>query len=393
METLTLRPRYFTLQWHLTERCNWHCGHCYQEEEYTKKELPLKGLLAIFKQYLRLIRYFRTLGPERTRLVLAGGEPLLREDLFLFLEKIHQYKKYFFLSMLSNGSLLSNASARRLRLLGVEVFQVSLEGLEKNNDAIRGNGSFAKTLRAIEILTKAKIDVAVSLTLSKANLSDIPGLVRLCEQTGVSQLGIRRLVPMGRARTAKKNLLAPLSLKRFYLDLDKERSRLQRKKSNLKLVGGCDESVFASEVTRPLINCGVTESRILTILPNGEVIACRRLPIRLGNAMDKSLIDIYYNSKKLKQLRNLNNSFSSCRECPYFYGCLSGAKCVSYAYFGKISVPDPQCWQLFKRMPHPGFFQYKRDFIKREQKVHFTLLPYLFRFNDRKSLNKKIKQQ
>lgn len=374
-----LRPRYFALQWHITERCNWHCRHCYQKENYTKEELPFENLLGIFRQYLRLIKHFGTLGPYRTRLVLGGGEPLLSKNLFLFLERIHKYNKYFLLALLSNGSLITEDNAKRLKSLGVKIFQLSLEGMEKNNDAIRGKGAFQKTIRAIKILVKNKINVVVCLTLTKANISDISALVRLCEKIGVSQLGMRRLVPIGRAGEIKSYLLKPFNLRSIYFYLEKLRKRLEREKSSLKLVGGCDESIFCQELNRPLVNCGVTEGRILTILPNGEVVACRRLPIKIGNAIEKDLLEIYYSSKELRQLRNLNNAFGSCKECLYFDGCLSGAKCISYAYFERISAPDPQCWKIFKGLPKPSLLKNKKDIIKRKEKIHFTLLPHLFR--------------
>ncbi|MFA6358391.1 MAG: radical SAM protein [Candidatus Omnitrophota bacterium] len=380
-----LRPRYFALQWHLTERCNWHCQHCYQEENHTKKELPLQDLVNIFRQYLRLIKYFGTLGPARTRLVLTGGEPLLRDDLFLFLEKIYKYNKYYSLALLSNGSLITDDNAARLKALGVKIFQVSLEGLEENNDAIRGKGAFQKTIKAIEILVKLKVNVVVCLTLTENNISDVPKLVCLCEKIGVSQLGLRRFVTIGRADGIKDCFLTPSRLKKFYLYLEQERKRLQKRKSKLRLIGGCDESIFCQELKRPLINCGVTEGRILTVLSDGQVVPCRRLPIKVGNALENNLRHIYYTSGKLKQLRNLNNIFKPCQECSYFDNCLSGARCISYAYFGRFSSPDPQCWKMFKSLPDPKLLRNKIDTIKRKERVHFTLLPHLFRQIDKQN--------
>jgi len=313
-------------------------------------------------------------------LVLAGGESLLRKDLFSFLEKIYKYNKYYLLSILTNGSLITEENASKLKSLGVGVVQVSLEGLEKNNDAIRGKNAFRKTIRAIEILARFKIKVVVCMTLNKQNIFDVSSLIHLCEELGVFQLGFRRLVPIGEGKQLIKLMLQPEELKDFYLYIENKQRQLIRKTSSLRLVGGCDESILSPEVSRPLINCGVTEGRILTILPNGDVTACRRLPIKIGNVLEKELLDIYYTSNKLKQLMNLNNASRICKECLYFEACLSGAKCVSYAYFNKISVPDPQCLRLFKKLPDPGLFKKEKDKINRKYRFHFTLMPWLFKW-------------
>jgi len=379
-----IRPRYFALQWHITERCNWHCRHCYQKEGSRDDELPLSGLFDIFKQYLRLIRHFGTLGPARSRLVIAGGEPLLREDFFAFLERIHKYNKYFMTVLLTNGSLIDAVCGRRLKRLGVETCQVSLEGLEGNNDAVRGEGAFNKTTRAIEILVKSRIKVVVCLTLTKNNVPDIMPLIRLCGKLGVSQVGLRRLVPLGRADAIKGLLLQPFALRKVYLRLEKEIRKPGNKKKRPALVGGCDESIFCQEINRPLINCGVTEGRMLTLLPDGKVIPCRRLPLEVGDATRDDLLNIYYGSARMEQLRNLDNCFAACRECGFFDSCLSGARCISYSYFGRFSSPDPQCWKMFKVLPPPDFLKNKKDIISKTKKVHFTLLPRLFRQFDKK---------
>jgi len=220
----------------------------------------------------------------------------------------------------------------------------------------------------------------VCVTLNKQNISDASSLISLCEKLGVSQLGFRRLVPIGEGKQLIKSMLQPEELKDFYLYIESKQRQLMRKSSSLRLVGGCDESIFSPQASRPLINCGVTEGRILTILPNGDVTACRRLPIKIGNVLEKDLLDIYYTSNKLKQLMNLNNASRICKECLYFDACLSGAKCVSYAYFSKISVPDPQCRRLFKKLPDPAFFKKEKDKINKKYRFHFTLMPWLFKW-------------
>lgn len=373
-----LNPLYFGLQWHITERCNWHCRHCYQQEDIDiNKELSLENLLKVFRQYLRLIRHFGTLGPHKARLSITGGEPLLRNDLFPFLKKIYKYNKYFSPTIFLNGSLITEENAERLKSLGVKEVQVSLEGLERNNDIIRGDGAYQKTMKAIKILVGLKINVAVSMTLTRQNVSDVPALIQICKNLGVRGLGLRRLVPIGRGRQLKDDILNPLELKKFYIYIQREKDKMKNKShgySLLHLTRGCEESMFSQEVKQPLNNCAVLDGRALVVLPNGDVVPCRRLPIKIGNVLDEDLIKIYYTSDKLKQLRNLNNASDLCSDCVYFDRCFSGAKCISYAYFNKISVPDPQCWRLFKKLPDPNLFKNMKDRLDEKQRVHFRLL-------------------
>ncbi|MFH1338744.1 MAG: radical SAM protein [Candidatus Omnitrophota bacterium] len=374
-----LYPHYFYLQWHITERCNWRCRHCYQlESEKENKELSLGNLLKIFRQYLRLIGYFNTLGPRRSRLSITGGEPLVRNDLFDFLKKISRYNKYFFLSIFTNGSLITREAAERLKALGVRQVQVSLEGLQRNNDIIRGDGAFLKTIRAVKILVGLNVNVAVSVTLTRKNVSDIPELIRLCKRLGVRGLGLRRLVPIGRGVRLMEDMLNPLELRRVYAYIQREWEKTNRQgrgHSLFRLSRGCEEGIFSREVNQPLNSCAVMDGRCLIVLHNGDVVPCRRLPIRLGNALEEDLIRIFYTSDRLRQLRNLNNASALCLDCSCFESCLSGARCISHAYFDKISVPDPQCWKLFKKLPAPNLYDGTVEKSSPRQRVHPRLLP------------------
>jgi radical SAM protein with 4Fe4S-binding SPASM domain len=348
------------------------------ESEKENKELSLGNLLKIFRQYLRLIDYFNTLGPRQSRLSITGGEPLVRRDLFDFLKKISRYNKYFFLSIFTNGSLITREAAERLKALGVRQVQVSLEGLQRNNDIIRGDGAFLKTIRAVKILVGLNVNVAVSVTLTRKNVSDVPELIRLCKKLGVRGLGLRRLVPIGRGAQLTGDMLNPLELRKIYAYIQREwekTNREGRRHSLFRLSRGCEEGIFSQEAKQPLNSCAVMDGRCLIVLHNGDVIPCRRLPIRIGNALEEDLIRIFYTSDKLKQLRNLNNASDLCLNCDFFENCLSGAKCISYAYFDKISVPDPQCWRLFKKLPSPNLFESTDDKLNPRQRVHFRLLP------------------
>lgn len=349
-----IKPRRLFLQWHVTERCNLRCKHCYQEDDYLKNELSSEQMLDIYKQYVELIEQW---GLKEASLSLTGGEPLIRRDLLPFIENIkghtENHKLNFKFRILSNGLLLTPSLAIKLRDLGIQNFQVSLEGMKEKNDEIRGDGVFDKTIKTINVLTDHGIKTTISFTLTKKNIEDVEPLVDLCDGLGVDTLGIRRLVPCGRGAQLIKYFLEPHKLREHYIHLEKLRRRLSESGSGLKLVSGCEQGIMASDPECGSIEnfCCVVEGRSLAILPNGGVLACRRLPIKLGNALETPLKEIYYGNQVFWDIRDLNTVHESCRKCDVFRLCLGGAKCVTYSYFTRLDMPDPQCFRCFDKLP------------------------------------------
>ncbi len=304
----------------------------------------------VFAQFAALVKKWK-LPKRHARVHITGGEPLLRKDFFSFLEKVKKYSDNFYWSIMSNGSLLTEDTVKKLKELGIFSFQVSLEGVEKTNDEIRGQGSFQKVLGAIRLLNSAKIPPVVSLTLTKNNFREIHGLARTLAPLGVHRLGVRRVVPFGSHKSQIKNLvLDPQELRAAYHEIEKINKELKEKKSALRLTGGCENAVFNDEISSfdlmSFGGCGVNEGRILTLMPDGDVLICRRFPVKIGNILEKSLEEIYY-SPLYENFRGENaDAPLECYACPNVKSCLGGAKCVTYALTGK-TAPDVQCWKLF----------------------------------------------
>jgi len=85
------KPKSFHFQWHITERCNLKCKHCYFEPEFLKNELSTDQLFGVFEQYLKLIKQWG-LSRKNNRISITGGEPLKRKDFFELLQKFHEHK-------------------------------------------------------------------------------------------------------------------------------------------------------------------------------------------------------------------------------------------------------------------------------------------------------------
>lgn len=372
------QPNSITLQWHITERCNWRCKHCYQEN-YDTPELNLQQMKEILDQYVALIKKWQ-LPKKRATLYLTGGEPFLRDDFLPFLEMVRKRSVNFRWTILSNGSLLTEDIAKKLKELEPANFQISLEGLEKTNDKIRGRGSFQKIIRAIELLDKAKVPIRISFTLSRQNYKEIKELAFQLASLGVSWLAVRRIVPFGSGGENLKNLvLEPQELRDTYREIEKINNELKQKKFSLRVLGGCENAVFNDEISSCELmsygQCGIIGGRILALMPNGDVLICRRFPIKIGNILEESLEKIYY-SPLYESYRGENEDVPlECYPCPIRESCSGGAKCVTYA-LTKKTAPDVQCWKLFESLDESvSYIRYQNWFRK------FTLFLKNFRRN------------
>jgi len=352
------KPKSFHFQWHITERCNLRCKHCYFEPKFLKNELSTKQLFGVFEQYLELIKQWG-LSRESNRISITGGEPLQRKDLFELIQKFYEHKDKTRYSLMTNGTTLNEEHVEKLKELEVSNVQVSLEGLEETNDSIRGKESFEKAVNGIKILLENGIDTSVSMTVTNANLQEVPAMIEFCKAKRISFLGIRRLVPIGRGEKMRGLMLSPKQTKQLYYYCYKKNFELKEEKSSLEIGLGCEDGLLAQNHHYNPKSCSAAYNS-LTMLPNGDVYPCRRLPIKAGNALEKNLGEIYYNSKELNELRNQNNAHELCQQCPYWIECRGGAKCASYGYFGNAFAPDPQCWRLFSELSLEAFKTVKK---------------------------------
>ena len=189
----------FLIQWHLTERCNLRCRHCYQEGGPVQ-ELTREQVFAVIDEIDQMLQDWReNYAIEfQPSFNVTGGEPFLRPDLFAILERMAGIG--FEIYVLSNGTLITAERARRLADLEVNGVQVSLEGPEEIHEAIRGPGSFTASLPASAPSWPPGCKVSLNATLSRLNAGYFQDLVEVARSLGVPRLGFSRLVPSGQGR-------------------------------------------------------------------------------------------------------------------------------------------------------------------------------------------------
>src|SRR3989344_9174141 len=189
----------FNLQWHITNKCNNSCKHCYINKKSSNlDELSLSESFKVIDdlvQFSELINLIPSIS-------FTGGDPLLKKDINNLLAYANQNKVK--IVMLGNASLLNKKNLEMLKKNNVSKYQLSFDGLKDTHDFIRGKGSFDENLEGIIKLRSHDIPVMIMSTVSKINYLDIPELIEFLVPRDILVFDFARLVPIGQGKRIKE---------------------------------------------------------------------------------------------------------------------------------------------------------------------------------------------
>jgi Fe-coproporphyrin III synthase len=179
--------------WNLIRRCNLNCRHCYSTS--VDKDFP--GELST-QEALDVMDGLRAFNVPV--LILSGGEPLMRPDLF---DLAHRAKALgFYVALSTNGTLIDAALIPRIREARFDYLGISLDGLEATHDRFRRRpGAFRESLQGLRLCRDAGIRVGMRFTLTKDNAVDLPGLLELMEGERIDKFYLSHLNYAGRGNT------------------------------------------------------------------------------------------------------------------------------------------------------------------------------------------------
>lgn len=183
--------------WNLLRRCNLNCRHCYSTSANTdfKGELSTDEALAVLGQLT---------AARVPALILSGGEPLLRPDLYEIAARARQLGLH--LSLSSNGTLLDATHAARLHAAGFDYVGVSLDGMEATHDRFRRcPGAFRQALGGLRAARRAGLRVGVRMTLTEANAGELPEVVALTEAEGIDKFYLSHFNYAGRGSSHRRD--------------------------------------------------------------------------------------------------------------------------------------------------------------------------------------------
>ncbi|MGZ3569926.1 MAG: radical SAM protein [Thermodesulfobacteriota bacterium] len=328
----------FYIQWHITNLCNLHCKHCYQDDFSKKSDLDWQRLKKISDNLLATLEEW-----DKTACIhLTGGEPLLKPELFILLNDLEQQSMVEELGIITNGLLIDQEMTKRLsRFSKLRKIKISLDGgTAETNDTIRQRGAFEKVMRNLPLLKETgRFEILFMITVMKSNFRSLPSLFRLCQDLGVNGLIIERFIPLGRGKGIIGEVLNKEEWKemiRILLDFfpadEEEHPFLPYQAFQVSFTGEEPELFGAPCVI------GVDG---LCVMPEGTVFPCRRFPVSLGNLVNESLRPIWEKSELLEKLRKKENLKGKCGSCD-LKDC-RGCRSLALALTGNDLEEDPHC--------------------------------------------------
>lgn len=305
-----LTAQVFTLQCHITQSCDLRCRHCYDRSN--RSALSPADAVRVFDQMYDFCQSRHVYG----QVSFSGGNPLL-----------HPQFPEIYMAAVERGfmtAILGNPTTREMltkinAMQKPEFFQVSLEGLRKHNDFIRGAGFFDRVLQFLQYLREAEIFSMVMLTLTRENMDQVLPLAELLRDK-VDLFTFNRLSMVGegaRMQTPGREeyeafLHRYLEAKRHnpIMGLKDNMINILRDREGKDLFGGCAG-----------FGCGAAFN-FVALLPDGEVHACRKFNSPIGNIHQQGLAEIYA-SKKAELYRQGPSACRGCRIRHVCGGCLA----------------------------------------------------------------------
>lgn len=335
-------PKKLILQWHITNRCNLRCRHCYQDNYQRAGELKFAQWQLVIQQYVALLESLSDQAgyPVRGQINVTGGEPFAHESFLELLVLLTQYREHFSFAILCNGSFITAEMAEILKNFAPRFVQISLEGMRETHDEIRGNEQFSQASTALKHLVKVGIRSMIAFTAQRDNYLEFPALLKHAQALQVNEIWADRLIPCN-SNANSSQILNTTETQEFFEIVHYAQQRAATRwfpSTQVRMHRALQFLVAGGEPYK----CSAGES-LLALLPNGDVLPCRRMPEALGNVLVTPLVEIYRNAPLLRELRE-SAPPRDCKACFFAEFCRGGLKCLSYAQTGRLDQADPNCW-------------------------------------------------
>jgi heme b synthase len=332
--------------WEMTRSCNLNCVHCRAAAERG----PYAGELGTEK-CLEILDQIAQVG--RPIVILTGGEPLLREDVFELAQ--HGTQLGLRMVMATNGTILTPEVAEKLKSSGIQRVSISIDGAraEEHDKFRKVPGAFEAALEGMALLKKAGIEYQINTTVTKQNVHQIDKILELAVELGAVAHHIFLLVPTGRAREminqeieAKdyEKLLhwfydmrgkVPLHLKatcapHYY--------RIFRQEAHARGETVDYETYGLDAVTRGCLG----GTSFCFISHDGIVQPCGYLELSCGDLKRSSFAAVWQESHIFKRLRDFSAYGGKCGRCEYLKYC-GGCRARAFEATGDYMAEEPLC--------------------------------------------------
>ncbi len=350
-------PAPFLVVWNFTRMCNLNCKHCYENatREMPKDELSLE-------EKLKVVEILDEAGVAA--IAFSGGEPLIHPHFWEVAKEAAS--RGFYVSVATNGTIITEEVAKRMKEIGVRYVEVSLDSPNpEEHDEFRGvPGAWERAVNGIKNAVKADLIVGVAMTATKRTYKEVPEMIELAKKLGAKRFVVFSFIPTGRAKEIV-DLDLSAEEKRYVLDCLYQ--ALKRKEieaystspayavtSLIDIEGGPVTMAHfgvrelpeqyrsaARSLAEFIGGCGA--GRIyMAIQPNGDVTPCVFIPdVVVGNLLRDGFEKIW-KCEVFEMLRDRDNPEYGCYSCPYKYVC-GGCRARAYAYTGSLIGAEPEC--------------------------------------------------
>jgi AdoMet-dependent heme synthase len=318
-----------SVQLDLTYRCNERCIHCYLDHN-DHGEMTTAEIKDVLDQMADAGVFYLT---------LSGGEILMRRDFFGILE--HARLRTFCIKLKTNGVLIREQEADRIKALGVESVQISIYSHRHEiHDAItKRPGSLRRSIAAVRLLREHGLHVIMANVLMSQNVNDYRGVRELASELGAQFIIDPTITPM-------------MDGNRSILDLNVDEAALQEVFRNEALVGSgeqfCAPPQGAEQDALDMLPCTAGHTACY-VSPYGDVYPCVQFPLPSGNLRRTKFADIWRDSPQLKEVRSIRlRDMPSCSKCTHGGTC---TRCPGLAYLeGNMRGPSVQdCEKSYAR--------------------------------------------
>jgi heme b synthase len=332
--------------WELTRRCNLNCVHCRAASERG----PYPGELDTGK-CLEILDQIASMG--KPIIILTGGEPLLKKDIFELAN--HGTQLGLRMVMATNGLLITPEIAEMIRSSGIKRVSISLDGASaKEHDQFRKvPGAFKGSLEGIAVLKKAGIEYQINTTVTRHNVHQVKELLDMAVELGAVAHHLFLLVPTGRAKdminqeidareyekllhwfyNMRENVALHLkaTCAPHYYRILRQEARAKGEKVDYETYG-------LDAVTRGCLG-GISFCFISHV---GVVQPCGYLELPCGDLKRSSFEAIWQNSKIFKELRDFSAYKGKCGQCEYLNFC-GGCRARAFEATGDHMAEEPLC--------------------------------------------------
>ncbi len=309
---LYAKPELNYLFLELTDSCNMNCRHCGSSchdgnSRYLDKDLAIKALEEIAEDFK----------DADFMVCITGGEPLLHPAFDEILETVSRLKLPW--GMTTNGILIDENRAERLKALKMGSITLSLDGLKESHEWLRRvPGSFEKTLEGIRNLKNAGFAVQVTTVVNRRNMGELEDIFHLMRDLDVDSWRVTNVDPMGRAMEEEGDLAlhgdALITLLEFV------REKRFDPDNPMEVCYGCAHYLsfeYEREVRDFYFQCG-SGTVVASILCNGDIYGCldveRRKELVQGNIAADRFSDVWFHGFK-EYRRDRSTLCSPCTEC------------------------------------------------------------------------------